>query len=53
MIKRPIGEVLVEFADRIEAIHGEDSDWWKGYIAGMRRAASLVEAHEAFVESHA
>lgn len=41
-------EVLRYLAEKMEEIHGADSDWWRGYISGLRRAASMVEVNEAF-----
>lgn len=45
---KAIDETLMHLADKLDAMHGEDSDWWKGYVAGIRRSAQLVEVHEAF-----
>ncbi len=42
---------LAELADKVHGLHGEDSDWWKGYVSGIRRAAQIVEAHRAFEET--
>lgn len=50
-IMKAINETLMQLADKIDAVRGEDSDWWKGYVAGIRRSAQLAEAHEAFLET--
>lgn len=45
---KPASESLTYLADVLDQSHGSDSDWWKGYVAGLKRAASMVEVHEAF-----
>lgn len=45
---KPLSESLSALADRIDTMHGEDSGWWKGYVAGIKRSAALAEIHEAF-----
>lgn len=50
-MKKSVSETLVNLADQIHAARGADSDWWRGYVAGIRRAASLIEAYEAFEET--
>lgn len=46
---RPLSEILRELADHAKNRHGEDSDWWLGYAAGLRWGATLAETHEAYV----
>lgn len=45
---RALAEILREQAEIVRKAHGEDSDWWKGVVAGLQRAAGLAEAHEAY-----
>lgn len=47
---KPLHEMLELFAKIVDSTHGNDSDWWKGYVKGLKRAASLVEVYEAFAE---
>lgn len=50
MVKE-LSESLFFLAEKIDSLHSRDGDWWKGYVAGIKRAASMAEVWEAFDES--